>query len=37
MSAWDRSFLKALYSTPQKSRFQPSEMARSTVRDFVKD
>jgi len=28
MSAWDRSFLKALYSTPQSSRFQRSEIAR---------
>jgi hypothetical protein len=37
MSAWDRSFLKALYSTPQKSRFQRSEIARSMVRDFVKE
>jgi hypothetical protein len=37
MSAWDRSFLKALYSTSQKSRFQRSEMARSMVRDFVKE
>jgi hypothetical protein len=37
MSAWDRSFLKALYSTSQESRFQRSEMARSIVRDFVKE
>ena len=37
MSAWDRSFLKALYSTSQSSRFQRSEMARSIVRDFVKE
>lgn len=37
MSAWDRSYLKALYSTPQKSRFQRSEIARSMVRDFVKE
>jgi hypothetical protein len=37
MSAWDRSFLKALYHTPQKSRFQRSEMTRSIVRDFVKE
>jgi len=37
MSAWDRSFLKALYSTPQRSRFQRSEMARAMVRDFVKE
>jgi hypothetical protein len=37
MSAWDRSFLRALYSTPQQSRFQRSEMARSMVRDFVKE
>jgi hypothetical protein len=37
MSAWDRSFLKALYSTSQRSRFQRSEMARSMVRDFVKE
>jgi hypothetical protein len=37
MSAWDRSFLKALYNTPQRSRFQRSEMARSMVRDFVKE
>lgn len=37
MSAWDRSFLKALYSTPQKSRFQRSEIAHSMVRDFVKE
>ena len=37
MSAWDRSFLKALYSTSQSSRFQRSEMARSIGRDFVKE
>ncbi len=37
MSGWDRSFLKALYSTPQKSRFQRSEIARSMVREFVKE
>jgi hypothetical protein len=34
---WDRSFLKALYSMSQKSRFQRSEMARSIVRDFMKE
>ena len=37
MSAWDRSFLKALYHTPKKSRFQRSEMTRSIVRDLVKE
>ena len=37
MSAWDRSFLQALYSTSQSSRFQRSEIARSIVRDFVKE
>jgi hypothetical protein len=37
MSAWDRSFLKALYSTPQESRFQRSEIGRAMVRDFVKE
>jgi hypothetical protein len=37
MSVWDRSFLKALYNTSQESHFQRSEMARSMVRDFVKE
>lgn len=37
MSSWDCSFLKALYSTSQNSPFQRSEMARSMVRDFVKE
>ena len=37
MSAWDRSFLKALYHTSQESRFQRSEIAQSIVRDFMKE
>lgn len=37
MSAWDRSFLKALYYTPQESRSQRSEIAKSIVRDFMKE
>jgi hypothetical protein len=35
LSAWDRGFLKALYHTPQKSRFQRSEISRSMVREFT--
>ena len=35
MSAWDRAFLNALYSTSQNSRWQRSAITQSMVRDFV--
>lgn len=37
MSVWDRGFLKALYNTSQKSRFQRSAISQSMVRDFVRE
>jgi hypothetical protein len=36
MSAWDRSFLNALYKTNQMSRFQRSAIADRMVTDFVR-
>ena len=33
MTDWDRAFLKSLYSTPQKSILQRSEIAQDMVRE----
>jgi hypothetical protein len=35
MSAWDRAFLKALYTTTQKSRFQRSSITDQMLRTFT--
>jgi len=35
MSPWDRSFLNALYHTPQRSRFQNATIAQRVVRDVA--
>jgi hypothetical protein len=35
MSIWDRTFLKALYSTSQVDRHQRTEIARDMVRSFM--
>ena len=35
MTEWDRTFLKALYATEQKSQVQRGQIARSMVREIV--